>query len=66
MTHPELTETEDKVMAEVTHAASRGEELDVGKVASATGLSEDEVWDALRHLTSIGYVTPMFPHKSNA
>jgi hypothetical protein len=66
MTHPELTEAEDKVMAEVTHAANRGEELDVGKVASATGLSEDEVWDALRRLTSIGYVTPMFPHKSNA
>ena len=52
-------------MAVVTHAANRGEELDVTKVASAIGLSEDEVRDALRHLTSIGYVTPMFPHKSN-
>jgi len=28
MTHPELTEAEDKVMAEVTHAANRGAELE--------------------------------------
>jgi biotin operon repressor len=63
MTDPELTEAQDKVMTEVSDAANRGEPLDVSKIARATGLSEDDVWDALQYLTSIGYVTPMLPPK---
>ena len=63
MTDPELTEAQDKVMIEVSHIANRGENLDVSKIARATGLSEDDVWDALQYLTSIGYVTPMLPPK---
>ena len=63
MTDPELTEAQDKVMTEVSHAANRGETLDVSKIAGATGLSEADVWDALQYLTSIGYVTPMLAPK---
>jgi biotin operon repressor len=63
MTDPELTEAQDKVLTEVSRAANCGETLDVSKIARATGLSEDDVWDALQHLTSIGYVTPMLPPK---
>jgi biotin operon repressor len=63
MTDPELTEAQDKVMTEVSHAANRGAPLDVAKIARATGLSEDDVWDALQYLTSIGYVTPTLPPK---
>jgi hypothetical protein len=61
ITDPELTEALDKVMTEVSHAENRGEPLDVSKIGRATGLSEDDVWDALQYLTSIGYVTPMLP-----
>ena len=53
-------------MTELSHAANRGEDLDVSKIAAATGLSEDDVWEALRYLTSIGYVTPMLPPKPDA
>jgi hypothetical protein len=66
MTDPELTEAQNRVMAEVRHAANRGEDLAVSKVAVATGLSEDDVWDALQYLTSIGYVTPMLSRKRGA
>jgi hypothetical protein len=63
MTDPELTAAQDKVMTEVSRAANCGETLDVSKISRATGLSEDDVWDALQYLTSIGYVTPMLPPK---
>jgi hypothetical protein len=35
----------------------------ISKIARATGLSEDDVWDALQYLTSIGFVTPTPPLK---
>ena len=66
MTDPELTEAQHKVMTELFHTANLGENLDVSKIAAATVLSEDDVWEALRHLTSNGYVTPMLPPKGDA
>ena len=66
MTEPELTKAQDKVLTEVSQAANRGENLDVSKIAAATGLSEDDVWEALHYLTATGYVTPMLPPKPDA